>query len=252
MGKWALRFTTALIFGLLSTSLHAGVFKDSKIGYSVWVPDSWQQIPFSAVAEMKQRVSGGRTTNFSYADAFEPSSNARHFMYPYALVQTTMYPGNRSISSVSEKELQKMVAEVTGMSPSDVKKVAPDGASSFIENIGKIQAHYFTSPPGFKMDMSMSVVGVGKVHGRSVGFFGKDSLLMLNIYAPENQWQKYSADFDKMLDAFQIDAAQKISFGEDSEMNGPPASRVIGRIVGFVVFAVLFAVFISWKFRKTA
>ena len=218
------------------------------VGQFLSFAPGWRQIPADAISQMQAKLGGGQ--NFSFVDGMEPAKHSHRFEYPYGLIQRTDDPSGRHISSVSEKELQQIVAAVSGVSQADLKKAVPGEASSLISNVGKINASYFTSPPGFTMEMTMNVQGIGAVHGKSIGFLGKDHLLMLNLYSRQSEWETNAPNIQKMLDGFQIDESQKISFGAQSEMGGVPFSRVLGRIAGFCVIGALVAVFIGWKFKK--
>lgn len=43
------------------------------------------------------------------------------------------------------------------------------------------------------------------IRGRSVGYFGRESIIQVNCYAREPEWEQYRETFDSFADSFRFD-----------------------------------------------
>jgi hypothetical protein len=243
------KFLVLFLFSVASLASAKDV-GDPVLGYTARIPDTWIQFKSSMMAAMQQRLTGGQATNLTFVDGFGTGFSILGApSYPYALVSKVSYGDVDEISSMSEGELRRMTASISGASPSDVQKQLPPNAAAMIQ-AGKIQASYITSPPGWRMETVINAQTVGPIHCKSIGYFGKTQAVQFMIYDRESNWSSNVAQYDQILNTFQLDSEHQVPLGAASGLEGITMDSVWMHLIEFVVIGGLFALFIAWKFKK--
>jgi hypothetical protein len=224
---------------------------DPVLGYTAKIPDTWIQYKSSWIENMQVRLFGSSSSNVQIVDGFGSSMPLAGgpAIYPYALVQKIYYPNGDEISSISEEELKKMVAAMNGQTPADIQKTAPSSVAGLFQP-GKINISYTTAPPGWQLELTMTVKTVGPVHGKGVALFGKKQAVQFMVYDLDARWPSDMPQFSTMLSSFQLDADHQVPLGAASGLEGATMDSVWMHLIEFVVIGGLFAMFIAWKFKK--
>src|SRR5687767_10396070 len=190
----------------------AAQITDAVNGYTVRPPAGWKAMPDDVLQQTMGVVRKQGAANApQFVAAYEPANHTTPFQYPYVMIQRQPYPGGTSISTISRKELDQMVSQITGVRPEQMKEALSDDIAGLV-NDAKIDAPtVIASPPGFVMGSKLDVAGVGPVRGRSIARLGRTNAVFLHFYAKESDWPAHASTCAAFFNGFQRTPDQAVT-----------------------------------------
>ncbi len=223
----------------LGSVLHAAVFAgeefhSSSYGYNLDVPPGWVEIPRDLVQERYADVLKPDSTVL-YDAGFQLASFDQWFEFPFVLVQVIPLP-----RQINEDEFESYVQMLTGL---DIDKLADEGISTdarqSLDNfeVGRLQLD--AARRRYFYTMNMNVQGVGPVRVFSVGYFGRDSMVMIHFNSLRPDWDRYADVRREIVESFHFDPDKGYSVELAAANPTPPPiwqrvlkMTLIGLIVG--------------------
>jgi len=166
------------------------VIQQPQLGYTLTLPEGWEQIPNKAIQEQTRAVTattGGQISQ-QYQDGFQQSAGGGWFQYPYVLVES------RETGRVPEGQLARMKSmrpEMQNGLDSVSKKL-----NSIMSNMSLGETYYDATNKCILVRITMKVANVGEVEALTCGFLTEKGILTFHCYST-------AAEFDKLLPVFQ-------------------------------------------------
>ena len=248
------RLAALLAVALFAPLARAEEVVNSDAGYALRVPAGWRRVPDEVLKEyVATVVKPGANPAPNFVAAFEPSDHAEHLQHPYAMVQVHSYGPGVSVATISRREVDDLVAKITGMPVSKLKEGFTDEAAGVLGEASVNSPTVRTTPPGFTMGIRMSVAGV-PIRGQTYCVLGRTNAAFLHFYAKESEWAKHAGVLEGLAGGFRRTPDQTVTLGTETrtasgkKLGGgidwsrvwmkAVAGAVIGAIAGGVGWAV--------------
>jgi hypothetical protein len=195
-------FVAAFQFASISGLVFAGtVIHQPQLGYSLTMPDGWEQIPTKAIEEQMQAAAAATGTQMSqrYDDGFQRANGGDYFQHPYIMVQV------KENGRMPEQQLTKMKSVRAGLQTgldSASKKLAP-----VISNMTLGESYYDADNECVLIRMSMNLEIIGEVKALTCCFLTERGMLLFHCYSK-------AAEFDTQLLVFQ-DLLKSVKISDD-------------------------------------
>lgn len=230
----------------------AGSYHSTACGYTLSIPDDWKQIPDSDLQRTMGAVANPNAPHpYSFDAGFQQASDERSLTYPYLIVQILPYSNFGSGGQINEDQFPEVIKALTG---ANLKKavdsqISPQ-AKSLIGGSSLGDPTLDTPNRRYIVPITMTVAGLGPVHGELAGFFGKDSLVQVMYYCKAADWDQYSPMMKTIANSFQFDPDRAYSVAEaaahpsrsmfDWGQTGNAAVRgaVIGGVAGLLIYGL--------------
>lgn len=232
-----------VVFLSLILTLVAGAdeYRDAVRRFSITLPPGWitvsdadlKSINDFADERMKDR-------NFQYIAVFTKDPN-NLLRPPYVMIQET----NARLKGANYDTIENMFGAV------ETAKATREISKDFSDLTSDIKAADRWTIDRARNRMLMSVT-ITDAHGTrikyvSIGNFGEESIIQINSYAFEDQFAKYSAEFDAINDSFRFDRGAE--FHPVAPTKTGEKAGVIGTLVG-IVLAMIIGIFVYRKFKR--
>ena len=152
-------------------------------GYSLSVPEDWNQVADDILLVRGPDLPVLRTQHGTIDVAFQPKRNGSGIEYPYILVEVVPYSGLGYPQQVTDEELRTVVKLGTGLDPENPynpdTQMMEGGAE--IESLdGTVHLEHETRRYMWSWTSNLSEVGL--VRQRQWGFFGCDAVIKVTLY----------------------------------------------------------------------
>jgi hypothetical protein len=233
-------FAVALVAGRsFAISHHSG-----KHGYNLDVPEGWVQVSKEVLdTTMASVIDPNAGTKLIFDAAFQRESASPLFLeYPYLLVQIIPYAEYGVKGQIHESDFDEVIRSFTGRDAEETWNAAATPLAKQLAGAPDFQRPTLDRQNRrYIWDLSMDLQAIGKIKGRCVGYFGRDSIVQLAFYAAGADWKEHEAAGTAMMDSFKFDpdrayseelAAQQNSFWSRLTRKGagPGGATVIGVI----------------------
>lgn len=216
MKKLGLPLASLTIVVMLGSGARAADVVDAQTGYALRLPNGWQRVPDE---ELKRNIAAAVKPGLSappkFVAAYEPADHAEYFQYPYAVVQVHSYGPGMSLATISRREVEEMVAKLTGMPASKLKEGISDEMANLVGNASLNSPTVRTTPPGFTMGMTVKVAGV-PIRGQSYCVLGRTNAVFLHLYARESDWPHHAGVLQRVASSFRRTPDQAVMLGDVS------------------------------------
>ncbi|MEA2624059.1 MAG: hypothetical protein QOD06_104, partial [Candidatus Binatota bacterium] len=217
----------APLLALLAGASAAEEFQDARRGIAFDVPAGWREIPDATLGELSAvaaKKAGIRTPQYvaGFARGAGPG-----LAYPYVLVQD--HP-------IRHAGLDQLAKAFTGLDR--VEAVEKISRSDLVQKTRLGTPVLDPDRKAVMIPLTFEIKEVGKVQGLTALFPLRDSVLQLNFYAVEPQYERDLADFAVMLDS-----VHEIGSG------APPGRLRMGSVFLLVAVLVMLAAtaLLAWR-----
>lgn len=220
-----LALLTVLAF---APAARAEPFRDVENHWSFEPPAGWQPVAQVYMdmtnAEAEARMPG---KNFSYIHGWTADPTGQ-LTYPYILIQKT----TANMRGQTYKDIAKALN-------GKVFDESVSKASEAMKDIGRLNGMGTpTVDPKRNLmwfEMRMDVEGIGSIKGKCVSFFGKDGMIQINGYAPEESYETFLPVFERSLASFAFEPGRQ--FTEKSRSNGAAVGGAVGAMTAVLLAA---------------
>lgn len=173
-------------------------YTDSQRHWSCTLPKGWSRMPQAQVDfsnRQMQRAMGRSAFSTNYIVGFiegemqTPGS-------PYVLVQQTVMP----MEGQSYDDIEEGLAGVKNgvEQASGAMKGIASGLKAGVPRVDRERNRMYLST-------EITVIGIGKMKGLSIGFFGKEGFIQLNCFAGVDDFDAAIPTFEALADSFAYD-----------------------------------------------
>lgn len=152
-------------------------------GYSVSVPDDWQQVSDDETRFRIPDLPVLLSQNASVDVIFQPKRNTRGIDYPYIVVEVIPYSSLGYPQQVTDEEIRTVVRASTGLDPANPYNPDPQMMEGGAENEsleGSLDMEF--KDRRYTYSWTSNIRQVGLVRQRQWGFFGRDAMVKLTLY----------------------------------------------------------------------
>jgi hypothetical protein len=192
---------------------YARMVSDPVNGFSVEIPDEWQEIP---QAVFDHAIDTAYKTEKGYfLKGYEPASHTRSFQYPFIIFQRIPYNSGINLTTITESQLKEITAGYTGVPVTEVKQSPTPTASSVLTSVFGQSQTYFTSPPGFIIDEIATIDTGEKTHKYIIGLVGKDHCNAIIVFGLQTDTASIQPIVNSIVSSFRQDASQQVTYREN-------------------------------------
>lgn len=240
------------VVAVLAIPARAEPYRDEARHWSVTPPPGWRTATADMVATIDQEFAARMPQKqFTYIAAFIKGDIAKDqagvmLSYPYLLVQITPVPlagkSFRQIAEAFDAQLMTDATQKAAAAVKDAMTLGPPGAARI-------------DPAHNRMvfDVTGTVLGIGTIKGRCMGFFGKDCIVQLNFYAKADEFEAQLPDFEAFVAGFAYDPGYAFVATPDAASPAGPGTmkRALVYAGAGAVVAGVIAVLIAIAKRRT-
>lgn len=233
----------------LTAPLRATTVTDPDLAYSITIPDGWVQIPNTNVDAVRQRVLNQHSPfNFTCCVAYQPAANLKikvtQFEYPFLLIGYVPYAEDAPHDQIAEDDLRHLMIGPAGLtSDSAHSRLRSDADEPKKDDDSDFDGAYFTSPPGFRIETSITIPQAGLTHCAAVGRLGKHQTDMICFFGKATDWPKSKPLFDQLAASFTLAPEEQATLAPDP-FQWPALSNVA--LVIFIA-AIIGGGMLLWK-----
>jgi len=180
-------------------------FHSKRNGYSIIIPDGWIQIPEQELSILYTHFSeeGKRIT--TYEAGFQRASAEQWLQYPYVVIQALPYSTYGSNRQLYEDELIQVIQTISGANIDNIidNTMTPEAKEAFSAFTAN-RVYYDKENKSFSVNIETDIIGIGKVQGKAVGYFGKEALINMTFTAREPDWNQYESDRHLLFSSFEF------------------------------------------------
>ncbi|MCA9311935.1 MAG: hypothetical protein KDA21_12060 [Phycisphaerales bacterium] len=214
---------------LVSISWAGGLYS-ARHGYSLDMPEGWSEIPPERIRESVDQVRSGSAVPIVF-DRGMQAVESETITFPYVLVQVTNYASVGLKRQINEDEFGRVVGRLTGRR---VVEAAP-GFRGAVSDLRLDEVVLDTPGRRFVWLLEMSVDGGERVWGVSVGHFGRDAMVVVNLYGLAAEWAEWEPTALEIVDGFRFDDrnaySEYVAQLHPTPGSGPPQSSMLSRMV---------------------
>ena len=207
MNRW--RFIAVWIIGIILFCFppaRARNLVNPGVGYTIDLPDQWEQIPPNNVDEIVRllKAPSAYPGQCQIVAAYHLEGSLRDFQLPYLVIEADGYPDGGTVDSVSELRLRKVAVSLSGCDADDLRKsLTPLGQTLFGNGSVRIEASYFTDPPGFQASAAVKTT-FSSYRAALFALVGRDHVVCLQMYAAPDQLAQYLPEFQQIAAHFHL------------------------------------------------
>jgi hypothetical protein len=211
---WVGLFGCALLWAAApcrADSIHSQTY-----GYSVTVPAEWKRIPQDVVDSLVAKLQNPNAAHRMIYDAgFQPSANQTWFQYPYVLVQVIPYADFGGAQQLNEDQFPEVVKAMTGANVTKAadQQLSPE-AKTLMSGVSVGQADLDTAHRRYQLPLTLTVAGIGAVHGQLTGYFGRECLVQVMFYSKVADGDQFASAGQSIADSFTFDPDKAYSQAE--------------------------------------
>lgn len=227
-------------------------YHSDEYGYRVEIPEGWITVPDKDLESIFTEVLKSETKTL-YDVGFQSSFDVHWLEYPYVLVQVIDYKNNGMNRQPYDSELIGIVKAMSGVDLDEaIKTEMTDDLALLMQNPQLNLPILDKEKRVYRFDMSMQVDGIGLVRGRSVGYFGRDSIVQVCYYDLAETWKALDVKRSSILGSLQFDSDRVFIPSEPTifeRINNSAILRgaLMGALIGAMTGCLLWVV---RKFRK--
>jgi len=204
------------ILPCIALPARAASFHSQRIGYTLEVLPGWQQIPQDVVDSLAVKVQNPNSPHrMNYDAAFQAATGQGWFEYPYVIIQVVPYSDFGASRQINEDQFPTVLKALTG---ADINKAVDQQlspqAKAMMSGLSIGQAELDTLNRRYRVPMSMSVAGIGQVHGQMTGYFGRKCLVQVTFYCRVADADQLATTSQLIADSFHFDADNAYSEAE--------------------------------------
>jgi len=227
-----------VLFMLVATSASAGTsLHQARYGYSVVLPDGWEQIPIEVINAQTRAITTMATSPLGqhYEDGFQQSAQGKWFHCPFVLVQV------KETGRVPEAQFTRMKSL-----SANVKKdmdIASEKLAKIVSGMSLGDTYYDPSNKCLWVRMSMNVGSVGEVRAVTCSFLTEKGWVSFFCYENAAEFDRQLATFLELLRSVQFTEALRYKphygdhFGFDFSRLG--RSVVVGGLSGGLIWLAI-------------
>lgn len=167
---------------LLSNSALAWSYHSFSYGYTVSLPEDWEQVPDEVLAVRGPGLPAIRSRNGRFDVAFQPKRKSKWMDYPYILVEVVPYSSMGYQQQVDQREILEIVKANTGLDPLNPYPTEGQTAMGGGEAESDTVLDFEQTNHRFMWSSTSHLDRLGTIRTRQWGFFGKDCLVNITLY----------------------------------------------------------------------
>jgi hypothetical protein len=214
------------------TSAFAAPYRDAARHYTLELPQGWEAMSAQELNQinelLRQRVPGSAI----HYHAGLRQTGTLPGTYPYILVQFTPFTSPNASYEDIEQTLKREF-------PGEVKQ-AEGVLGDLARNLTVGTPVLDRSRNRILTRVQLGVPFIGTIQGFSVGHIGKEGIVYVHCYAPENDFATLSPAFNRLQESFQYDAGYTFTPAKGNTfMRNIGKHAAVGALIGGVVGALV-------------
>jgi len=221
------------------SNLNAAITHHSNEGFSIALPDNWEQIPNDKLQEMAPRMIRGVAEKKRTADSAFQHKGEQPFAHPLIVVQVVPYPSGRV---PTEKDMRQMVSQVNNAATTQPSRASPEDRE-VLRKANLSASELDTQNKSFVITGEAEIPGIGLRKSMTSSHFGRNVEVQVWCYDLAANYPSHETEFRNIIDSFKFD--QQAAYPQSD------ASEKFGQLLGaFIAFGIIVALVLYFRSRS--